>query len=75
MVLEEILAYGDRLRSTPCREFIIWNYADPLTSLKLFNYYLTLAMSSGRFYIHTTLYLHIVISACAAHAAQPGHTL
>ena len=26
---------------------IIWNYADPLTSLELLNYYLTLAMSSG----------------------------
>ena len=28
---------------------IIWNYADPLTSLELLNYYLTLAMRSGRF--------------------------
>ena len=27
---------------------IIWNYADPLTSLELLNYYLTLAMSSNR---------------------------
>ena len=27
----------------------MWNYADPLTSLELLNYYLTLAMSSGRF--------------------------
>ena len=35
---------------------IIWNYADPLTSLELLNYYLTLAMSSGRFCIlcHST---------------------
>ena len=35
---------------------IIWNYADPLTSLELLNYYLTLAMSSGRFGIlcHST---------------------
>ena len=33
------------------------NYADPLTSLELLNYYLTLAMSSGRYAIqrnHTT---------------------
>ena len=27
--------------------FIIRNYADPLTSLELLNYYLTLAMSGG----------------------------
>ena len=35
---------------------IIWNYADPLTSLELLNYYLTLAMSSSRFCIvcHST---------------------
>ena len=26
----------------------MWNYADPLTSLELHNYHLTLAMSSGR---------------------------
>ena len=26
----------------------MWNYADPFTSLELLNYYLTLAMSSGR---------------------------
>ena len=26
---------------------IIWNYADPLTSLELLNYYLTLVISSG----------------------------
>ena len=25
--------------------FLIWNYADPLTSLELISYYLTLAMS------------------------------
>ena len=29
--------------------FNIWNYANLLTSLALINYYLTLAMSSGRF--------------------------
>ena len=35
---------------------IICNYADPLTSLELLNYYLNLAMSSGRFCIlcHST---------------------
>ena len=27
----------------------MWNYTDPLTSLELLNYYLNLAMSSGRF--------------------------
>ena len=27
----------------------MWNYADPLTSLELLNYYITLAMSSSRF--------------------------
>ena len=27
----------------------MWYYADPPTSLELLNYYLTLAMSSGRF--------------------------
>ena len=36
-----------RLPTLPGRS-IIWNYADPLTSLELLNYYLTLAMSSGR---------------------------
>ena len=33
-VVEEILAYIDRVRSTNCREFPL-NFADPLTSLDL----------------------------------------
>ena len=49
-VVKVILAYGNRLRSTHCREFdLIRHYADPLTLLELLNYYLTLAISSGRF--------------------------
>ena len=43
MGCEEILAFDNRLRST---HWIIWNYADPLTSLELLNYYLTLALES-----------------------------
>ena len=41
------LVIGCVLR-TAGRSFM-WNYADPLTSLELLNYYITLAMSSGRF--------------------------
>ena len=39
---------------------IIWNYADPLTSLEQLYHYLTLAMSSGRFSIlcHSTQWHH-----------------
>ena len=37
-----------------------WNYADPLTSLELLNYYLTLAMSSGRFCIYFIQRIYIV---------------
>jgi len=56
-VVEEILAFlvvGCVLRTAGSP--FIWNYADPLTSLELLNYYLTLAMSSGRFCIlcHST---------------------
>jgi len=37
-VVEEILAFGTWLRTAGSS--IIWNYADPLTSLELLNYYL-----------------------------------
>ena len=55
-VVKEILAFGNRLRSTHCRRFPLFETmqsADPLTSLELFNYYITLAMSSGRICIWT----------------------
>ena len=41
---------------------IICNYADRLTSLELLNYYLTLAMSSGRF-LHIHAFMHSCIHA------------
>ena len=55
MGCQDVLAYGNRLRSTQCKEFHFCNHAVLLTSIELRNYYLTLAMCSGRICI-----LHIV---------------
>ena len=48
-VVEEILAYGIDCVLWTAGSYLIYNYAFPLASLELFNYYLTLAMSSDRF--------------------------
>ena len=63
-VVEEILAFfGTRLRSTHCRNSIIWNYADPLTSLELLNYFYNrkqwIGFVSFWFSIHHLLLVHL----------------
>ena len=50
-VVENNLVYGNRLLLRTAGSSLIWNYAEPLTSLELLKYYLTLAVSSGRFCI------------------------
>ena len=45
VVFYHVIFVASGLRFTHCREFIILHYADPLTSLELLKYYLTLVMN------------------------------
>ena len=55
-VVEEILAFGNRLRSTHRRDFNFWNFADPLTFTRLVNRYIK--STKPEYVLCKTWYIH-----------------